>query len=435
MKKKHIYIPIEILVREINSKIIFSYEAALKNYRVYIGTKTGIDKLIQKKKRTSKAGIFFYKSQMIMNRPYANDIKSTCEKFIVLDEELGVGISNINATLKVRAKHLGETDRFFIIGKKIMNKIIKFNKTFKKIFSIAGWLRYDIYKKKNINIFNNEINQIKKNFGEYYLFSSNYGALTHRGLKLRMKISKINKNDYFTFQKSIDDFKFLKSKLFKFLKKNPKFKLIIRPHPADQMHEDWKIFEKFHNVKVIYKYDIVPWIISSKGLIHRGCSTAIDAYFLKKPVYFLKPKRKLHSSEKNLIYKISKKIKNFDEIIKFKQIKNFKNNNLINNEIYFGNETTSTKILKSIKDYNITKEDPIKFTIFQNFKNYLIPLIGNIRIKIKSLLLNTKQLKDQKINKFISYTELSNKINLIKNGKHSIKIKEVTREVFQIEKI
>ena len=47
MKKKHIYIPIEILVREINSKIIFSYEAALKNYRVYIGTKTGIDKLIQ----------------------------------------------------------------------------------------------------------------------------------------------------------------------------------------------------------------------------------------------------------------------------------------------------------------------------------------------------------------------------------------------------
>ena len=265
MKKKHIYIPIEILVREINSKIIFSYEAALRNYRVYIGTKTGIDKLIQKKKRTSKAGIFFYKSQMIMNRPYANDIKSTCEKFIVLDEELGVGISNINATLKVRAKHLGETDRFFIIGKKIMNKIIKFNKTFKKIFSIAGWLRYDIYKKKNINIFNNEINQIKKNFGEYYLFSSNYGALTHRGLKLRMKISKINKNDYFTFQKSIDDFKFLKSKLFKFLKKNPKFKLIIRPHPADQMHEDWKIFEKFHNVKVIYKYDIVPWIISSKG--------------------------------------------------------------------------------------------------------------------------------------------------------------------------
>ena len=50
MKTKHIYIPIEILVRELNTKIFFSYEAVLKDYRVYIGTKSGIDKIIQKKK-------------------------------------------------------------------------------------------------------------------------------------------------------------------------------------------------------------------------------------------------------------------------------------------------------------------------------------------------------------------------------------------------
>lgn len=50
LKKKHIYIPIEILVREINSKILFSFESALKNYRIYIGSKTGIDKILKKKK-------------------------------------------------------------------------------------------------------------------------------------------------------------------------------------------------------------------------------------------------------------------------------------------------------------------------------------------------------------------------------------------------
>ena len=48
-KKKHIYIPIEILVREINPKILFAYHAALNNYRVYLGTKSGIDKIIKKK--------------------------------------------------------------------------------------------------------------------------------------------------------------------------------------------------------------------------------------------------------------------------------------------------------------------------------------------------------------------------------------------------
>ena len=58
LKKKHIYIPIEILVREINPKILFSFISALNNYRVYIGTKTGIDKIIKKKKSCNKAGIF-----------------------------------------------------------------------------------------------------------------------------------------------------------------------------------------------------------------------------------------------------------------------------------------------------------------------------------------------------------------------------------------
>lgn len=444
MKKKHIYIPIEILVREINPKIIFSYEAALKNYRVYIGTKTGINKLIQKKKNSMKAGIFFYKSQIIMNRPYANDIKSTCEKFIVLDEELGAGVSNIKSTLERRGRNLGEIDNFFVIGKCMYKNLINFDPYFKKIASITGWLKYDVYIKKNIQLFNSEANDIKKKFGKFYLFSSNYGALSSLGLKIRLKndknlsklkFSKKKDNDFFTFKQSIKDFNYLKKHLFKFLKLNPNFKLIIRPHPGDQLYTDWNIFKKFKNVKVIIEGDIVPWIISSKGLIHRGCSTAIDAFFLKKPAYFLKPKRKLLSSEKNLIYKISKKIKNFNELKKYNYVGNLKKNDLISNEIYFGNKTTSEKILDALKEYRITKENPIKFTIFQNFINYFLPFIGNIKHKIKSFLLNTKHSKDQKIHKFITKKGLKKKIFDLNKSKQKIKIIERTKDVFEIEKV
>ena len=58
------------------------------------------------------------------------------------------------------------------------------------------------------------------------------------------------------------------------------------PHQADEKQEDWKIFERFKNVKVINKFDIIPWIISSKGIIHRGCSTSIDAFLLNKTSIF-----------------------------------------------------------------------------------------------------------------------------------------------------
>ena len=442
MKKKHIYIPIEIYVREINPKIIFALKAALKNFRVYIGSKTGIDKIINKKIRNNnRGGIYFYKSQIINNRNYIEKIKKSCEKFIVLDEELGVGVSNIKPALNKRGKNLNDIDKFFVIGKKMMKELIEYDQNFKKISQISGWLKYDIYKNENLNIFETEIREIKKNYGNFYLFSSNYGALSEKGLRKRIKNNPILKkfknsenksNDYFTFKQSINDFKYLKKKLFFFIKKNPETKFVIRPHPADEMYNDWKIFQKFNNVKVINKYDIVPWIIASKGLVHRGCSSAIDAYFLKKPIFFFLPNRKLLKSEKNLTYKISNKIHDFESIY-LKKIKKTKFDLLINREIYNKN-TASNVILGELQKLNITKEENISFNIFENFLNYFIPFCGKIKIFLKKKLLESNYIRNNKLPYFINIKTLIKKIKVLNTGKKKLIIKKITREVFQIEK-
>ena len=442
MKKKHIYIPIEILVRELNTKIIFSYEAALKDYRVYIGTKSGIDKIVQKKKEFSKSGIYFHKSQIISNRKYIKNIKRVFEKFVVLDEELGVGLSNIEYTFKKRCRNLHDIDKFFVIGKKMMLDLINFDKYFKKISSITGWLKYDIYRKKNIKLFSSEAEEIMNKYGDFYLFSSNYGALSNQGLNARMKFdkqlqeaknSKNKQNNYITFKNAIKDFKYLKKSLFKFLKKNPKFKLILRPHPADKLYEDWNVFDQFENVKVIKKYDIVPWILASKGLIHRGCSTSMDAYFLNKPVYYFLPNRKVLNYEKNLTYKISKKIKSFENLNDVKK-KIFKNDSIVNKEIYLKRPAHKI-IIKELKKINITKEKKINFTLYENFKYYFFPFLGNLKLSFKKFFLGKNKIDNFKVPTFIKKKELAEKINSINNNKFKINIREVTREVFEIEKI
>ena len=170
--------------------------------------------------------------------------------------------------------------------------------------------------KKKFTFFDKEAKKIKDRYGQFYLFSSNFGALSILGLQKiieknkylkKYKSSRKTNNDYFTFRQSILDFNFFKKNLSNFLKQNPKFNLIIRPHPADQLYRDWKFFEKYSNVKVISDNDVVPWIIASNGLIHRGCTTSIDAFLLKKPTYYFLPNRKIFNSEKNITYKISKK--------------------------------------------------------------------------------------------------------------------------------
>ena len=64
MLKPHIYIPIEIIPRELDSKILFSLFAAKSGYRIYMGTKKSINHILKKKQKLgNKSGIFFCKSQ------------------------------------------------------------------------------------------------------------------------------------------------------------------------------------------------------------------------------------------------------------------------------------------------------------------------------------------------------------------------------------
>lgn len=438
-EKKHIYIPIEILVREINPKILFAFKAACKDYRVYIGSKVGIDMILnQKIKNQQQSGIFFYKSQIISNQRYIDKIKKACEKFIVLDEELGVGVANINSALERRAINLESTDKFFVIGKKMFNQLVKFNSYFKKISKISGWLKYDIYRGNNLHIYDEEIKKIKKNYGEYYLFSSNYGALSSKGLLNRMrswkgKKLKFEKKRKSHFKNSISDFIFLKKILSKFLKKNPNFKLIIRPHPSDQLKSDWKFFEKFKNVNVVLKYDIIPWIISSKALIHRGCTSAIDSLILKKPTYFLLPNRNIGMNEKNLTFKLSTKIRNFDYVNKNttrkRVLKKF-----VYDEIEF-KKPAYTTIINEINNLKVKKEKQIRLNYIRNFLIYLIPAIGNFKTFVKKSFFNYKIIADSKMPGFLKRNEIIKKIESINDRKVKIKVIEVSREVFEIEKL
>ena len=444
MKKKNIYIPIEIFVREINSKILFAFYAALKNYRIFIGTKTGIDKIIDKKiKLKQRSGVYFYKSQILNNVKYKNKVKKAFEKIIVLDEELGSGVSNLKSTFETRIKTLSGIDKFFVIGKKMKKNILNFNPKYKNKIIVSGWLKYDYYKDKNLNIFNKEVAEIKRNYGDFFLFSSNYGALSKEGFKsiikndssiLKNKNLNNKKNDYYTFKQSLNDFKYLKYSLFDFLKQNQNLNLIIRPHPSDKLYDDWNVFGCFPNVKIINKYDIVPWIISSKGLIHRGCSTSIDAFFLKKPVFYFLPNRKIADTEKNFTYKISKKIYDFTSIknSKFDFTYNAGKNFL--NEIETKNATYKN-IIKELNTIKFSKDESINFNILEQFRNYFIPYLGKLKSSFKRIIFNQKIVRNQKIFKFITKKELKQKISYLNNTNNKIKIKEITKDVFEIEKI
>ena len=69
---------------------------------------------------------------------------------------------------------------------------------------------------------------------------------------------------------------------------------------------------------------------------------------------------------------------------------------MIKNEIKFDKATTSKIIINYLNRLKITKEYPIKFNIYENFFNYLVPYLGNIKLKIQSIFKNKKNSKKPK---------------------------------------
>ena len=59
MKKESVYIPIEVKARELTSYIFLSKFAISKGFRVYIGSKPAINRLLERKEK--KAGVLIFK--------------------------------------------------------------------------------------------------------------------------------------------------------------------------------------------------------------------------------------------------------------------------------------------------------------------------------------------------------------------------------------
>ena len=84
MKKKIIFITIESVKRELNSKILLALKALKRNYRVVIGQKGNLRQLI----KDTNPGIMILKSFGPKNTSHIDFIKKNNFKVVSNDEEL-----------------------------------------------------------------------------------------------------------------------------------------------------------------------------------------------------------------------------------------------------------------------------------------------------------------------------------------------------------
>lgn len=294
LNNKTLFLPIEIIPREFDSKLLIAHKALKKGYSVVIGPKGAV----YKSARSFGRGVYFYKDHSPLSARMFHELKVAGLRIVAMDAE---GLSwpspeNYKSS-RIDKNSIKHCDAIFVWGMQQFNILIDTLPEFKEKFYVFGNPRFDILHKKYRQFI---VDQAKHNSliskKNYILINSMFAAgnwnplmygtpsyvehLKIRGIIKTKKdylfYKRVGETDEMLFKEYVSMLKTL-SKLF------PSETFIMRPHP-DENHETWhNIFADTDNVIIEYSGNATYWILGAKALIYTGCTTAIEAWAMNKP--------------------------------------------------------------------------------------------------------------------------------------------------------
>ena len=396
MLKKNLFIPIEVKIREFVSNLLLASESLDNNFRCYLGGKSSINRLINYNKL--KNGVYFSKSPFL-EKEYIK-IKKKCQFLTILDQELGPALSKNEIEMGLNARKnliLSKyIDSYYVLGNRINEIVKKIYPEINKATKLTGWPRIDIWKNYNF-LYNKKSNEIKKKYGEFILFSSDFSFLTKKHIQnhldyLKSYGHKESDQSYIYSKKRAEtlyqEFKEVLELFIELDKLDLKKTIIIRPHPADNFIFWNKIKKKFKRIKIIFKGDISEWLYACDGLIHRGCTTGVQAYISNIPTAYIVTDKKY--IRETLTFDISQKINGLEEV------KNFINNprsfnekinkQLFDQHILSNNNLSASKmIIKDLSTFDILQVKKIELSFFNKIKEFIEGVKTEIRNRDKKI--------------------------------------------------
>jgi len=287
----------EIKKRELDARIYFAMKAASMGYSACFGKKS----VIYYYRKYLTKGLVFFKSLGPNNTILIDRIKSAGHKILAWDEEGMTFIPEDYNDRRLYEKNFKKVELFFSWGKMDTDIIKKYQPNdMKKVFMV-GNSRIDVLKSPFNKFYNFESKRIKEKYGNFILFPTVFTRLNRasiydidavEGLKRigifkkdspSLKIMETMKNQQGEILKVfIEYFKWFSNEC-------PNVKLIVRPHPSENINFWFNLLKEYKNIEVVFDAENTSsWIAASDFLISTNCSTAIEAFFLgKKAVNFL----------------------------------------------------------------------------------------------------------------------------------------------------
>ena len=450
-KKINIFLPFEIKKRELLSKVLLS-KFLISNkkkikIRCYIGSKTQIRKLIFLKK--NYGGIFLYKGGLPFNQ--MKNLKTKVEKYIILDEEIGPASTwSIKRDLPKRLwKGTGKfIDSYYLIGKYVYGLSKKIFPKLQSKIKITGWPRVDLWRPEFNYIYKDTVKNLKKSHGKFILFSSDFTFTSIK--RVNHEIEFWRNSEWKVMSENLNFIKNNAEKQLLEFQENIKFireldkrsdipQIIVRPHPSDDLLEWRKIAKTLKRIKVIYRGEVTSWIYASSGVLHRGCTSAVEAYMAGiKSGYIVTNKEWIRQ---DLPYKLSKRLYSPNQIAEFckynidkkpSPLKKYSDafKSIVHIEKKFACELIAEDMLK----FNVTSEPPCHHSVITKILDILTVRLKKINgfIIISIRKFKTNILLPDKMEGGVTKKEIKNVLKSLEPN-HKLKVRQVLTDCVEIE--
>ena len=294
MFAKWIIIPIEVKVRDCDSRLLLASEAINNGFNVIAGDQRQIVKHIDNLPRS----IYYDKSASKNKINFFNKLTKRGFIIVSLDEE---GLCCVNNREKYLGQRVSEEtlkliEKQFTWGKTEINVLISKYPHFKTKFSSTGNPRIDLLRENFRSIYKNKIIEIKKEYGDYLIFNSSFTVNHKLGkenlITLWKNLGRIETNQDKIFYENRT--KFFERTFIQFVKliietakTFPKKNIIVRPHPAEDDQFWLDLSKKYKNIHIRKDGNVYPWIMAADIVIHSSCTTGIEAYIYLAHLFYL----------------------------------------------------------------------------------------------------------------------------------------------------
>jgi len=295
-------IPVENLVRELDSKLLLACAAAERGFCCIIGSRTQVDCRIAQFSR----GIYLSKSMTPKSTLMFHLLRLLGHEIAVGDEESLVYFSPEHYFGRRMSRNaLQQVSTLFAWGNDNVELLRKYPWYSGTSIHAAGNPRIDLLRPELREFFEEDVSRIRERFGQFVMINTNFAMVNgfydsfnvfripaRPGAEPKLGTAGVRTPPEFAM-----GFAEHKGALFEAFKgflaplgeAFPEHTFILRPHPGEKPEPWVDATRSLRNVQMVHEGNVVPWLLGADALIHNGCTTAVEAAVAGTPAITFRP--------------------------------------------------------------------------------------------------------------------------------------------------